>query len=120
MKKLNREVYPSLQAQYEEIMNNFDFEHVCELMHWDKATKQYNDDGRVIYSKWSWAGIGVPNIDQIKEFASKLMQSAIAKIKGDSYHTSCGGFDVEICNRSFGFPGILSLKFAIEEWSGVY
>ena len=44
---------PSLEEQFQDIMNNFDFKHVNMMMNWEYARADYNDEGKCIgFHKW--------------------------------------------------------------------
>ena len=39
---------PSLEEQFRDIMNNFDFKHVNMMMNWEYARADYNDEGECV------------------------------------------------------------------------
>lgn len=84
------------EAKIEEIMKNFNFKNVHEIMK---------------YLNWKWSmGNGkhkVPNLQEIQDEARRMLVDAV---NGCPYST--GGFEV-----SFN-DGLLTLKFVLEEyWS---
>lgn len=111
------EAYPtdSRMGCVEEIMDNFDFERVAEVMR---------------HLGWTWiedGRSGVPNIDMIRENARRLLLSAWdaidnkAKPDGDGlleWEVSTGGFTAWVAERD-GFPHECRAKltFNVDEWS---
>jgi hypothetical protein len=44
---------PSLEEQFQDIMDNFDFKHVQMMMDWEYSRADYNDEGKCIgFHKW--------------------------------------------------------------------
>lgn len=86
-----------LQNQVDEIMDEFDFDKVHEVME---------------VLNWQWRDIGIPDKVEIRRSARKLMKQAIEK---DS-STGCGGFQVTLRDGSDedGPWTSINLCFAIE------
>ena len=78
----------------EEIMNEFDFERVHDVMD---------------FLDWDWGFMGVPSVDIIKKEAKRLMQDLC---NGSSGYIATGGFWVYIHRKEH----ILNLMFAVEDW----
>jgi hypothetical protein len=89
-----------VNEQIEEIINNFDFEHVSTVM------------GLI---GWEWRGEGVPNAQKIQEEAKRLLVSSYEDcVENDSedWFVSSGGLRAVYYMNS-GF----TLEFIIEEWN---
>lgn len=115
----NCECEPSLEEQYEEIMKNFDFLHVQQMMTWEKARVEYDEDlNHIGYDQWKMM-IGekfkVPTVKELQDFASKQLKSAINFAKKNPrnkfYMTGSGPFKI-VCRY-----GILELTCDFESWS---
>ena len=110
---------PSLQKQYEEIMEYFDFLHVQQMMHWEKALVTYDDDGNhQNYHQWMmWIGneLKIPSIEELRAIASKLLKSTIrfAELnpKSEFYMEGTGPF------RAMYRYGALELLCDFKSWS---
>ena len=90
------------QAMVEDILENFDFECVHDVMK---------------YLNWEWKPCnGVPTIYQLIKYARKLLESVAESYnKEGQYHcTCCGGFNAS-CNES----GDLELAFYIAEYGSI-
>lgn len=125
-KNKESEILPSLEWQFDNIMENFDFKHVYMMMCWDKARVDYDDEGNhVSYSKWvMYTGNGglsdvnsfkVPTIEELKTMASKMLKEVIRFSKNNSkskfYCTGTGPF------KAIYRYGILELECVFENWS---
>ena len=55
---------PSLEEQFQDIMDNFDFHHVQMMMNWEYARVDYDDEGNPIsFHKWKTLNIPEEGID---------------------------------------------------------
>lgn len=83
------------QIKTEEIMKNFDFKKVHQI---------------ITFLDWKWYIDGedrIPSIPELKSQARKMIEDAF-----DGICYSTGGFETE------NYKGLLTLKFCLEEWSG--
>ena len=123
---------PSLEEQFQDIMNNFDFKHVNMMMNWEYARADYNDEGEPIsFHKWKTLNIPeegismddlfnpdhlkVPTVAELKKDAERLLKSAIRFAKANRrckfYMTATGPFKV-----TYRY-GILELECIFTSWS---
>lgn len=121
---------PSIEEQFNDIMENFDFKHVHMMMSWDKSRVDYDDDGNHTgYHQWKTfqgptesieelfdpANHRVPTIVELKKDAERLLKSAIRFHKANPrckfYMTATGPFKVT-CRY-----GILELECVFASWS---
>jgi hypothetical protein len=117
--KQNHEDYLSLEKQYQNIMDCFDFLHVQQMMNWEKARVNYDDYlNHMSYSQWKIyinGAFKIPSIEELRHEASKLLKSAIdfakRNPKTDFYSTGTGPFKV------IYRYGILELSCDFESWS---
>ena len=111
---------PSLDAQYDDIMKNFDFDKVLEYMSWDKSYRIYNEDGKCIgKSPWKiFIGPGeyrVPTISELRARARDLLTQVIRNYRNSKspfISISAGPFKA-MCRY-----GMLELIGVIESWGG--
>lgn len=97
------------EKKINEIMDNFDFEKVNDVM-----TK----------INWTWSNKGVPSIEQLKELALDMLNTAYDGVLKDettkpheSYHAACGGFEATAMKGNKGKVKYLSLHFYVTQWS---
>lgn len=123
---------PSLEEQFQDIMNNFDFKHVNMMMNWEYARADYNDEGECVgFHKWSTfhkpkedfdvadmfdpANLRVPTIAELKKNAENLLKSVIRFAKVNRrckfYMTATGPF-----KASYRY-GIIELECIFTSWS---
>lgn len=114
---------PSIEEQFNDIMENFDFKHVQMMMNWDKARVIYDDDGNhTDYEQWKTLQgnyenytLKVPTILELRKDAERLLKSAIrfqkANPRNRFYMTATGPFKVT-CRY-----GILELECIFASWS---
>lgn len=116
-----RDVPPPLEKQLEYIMENFDFDHVHEMMKWSKARREYDENGKVVDEK-PWYVVNhktkwmeIPDVDELKHMAKEQLNSAIEFHKNNPrnpfWSTHCGPFKTEYR------WGILELMCIFEDWS---
>ena len=123
---------PSLEEQFQDIMDNFDFHHVQMMMNWEYAKVDYNDEGEPIrFHKWKTLNIPeegismddlfnpdhlkVPTVAELKKDAERLLKSAMRFAKANRrcrfYMTATGPFKV-----TYRY-GILELECIFTSWS---
>ena len=123
---------PSLEEQFQDIMNNFDFKHVNMMMNWEYARAEYNDEGKpVSFHKWKTINIPeeginmndlfnpdrfkVPTLAELKKDAERLLKSVIRFAKVNRrckfYMTATGPF-----KASYRY-GIIELECIFTSWS---
>lgn len=123
---------PSLEEQFQDIMDNFDFKHVNMMMNWEYARADYNDEGKCIgFHKWQTfhkpkedfdvadifdpANLRVPTVDELKKSAENLLKSAMRFAKANRrckfYMTATGPFKV-----TYRY-GIIELECIFTSWS---
>ena len=124
---------PSIEEQFNDIMENFDFKHVAMMMNWDYARVRYDDNGNHIsYDKWRTfhkpenstdsieelfdsKNMRVPTVVELKKDAEHLLKSVIRFHKYNPrsrfYMTATGPFKVT-CRY-----GILELECIFASWS---
>ena len=123
---------PSLEEQFQDIMDNFDFHHVQMMMNWEYARVDYNDEGEPIsFHKWKTLNIPeedidmndlfnpdhlkVPTVSELKKDAERLLKSAIRFAKANRrckfYMTATGPFKV-----TYRY-GIIELECIFTSWS---
>ena len=123
---------PSLEEQFQDIMDNFDFKHVNMMMNWEHARADYNDEGEPIsFHKWKTLTIPeegismndlfnpdhlkVPTVSELKKDAERLLKSAMRFAKANRrcrfYMTATGPFKV-----TYRY-GILELECIFTSWS---
>lgn len=123
---------PSLEEQFQDIMNNFDFNHVNMMMDWEYARADYNDKGEPIsFHKWKTLNIPeggidmndlfnpdhlkVPTVAELKKDAQRLLKSAMRFAKANRrckfYMTATGPFKV-----TYRY-GVLELECIFTSWS---
>ena len=121
-KNKETEILPSLEWQFDNIMENFDFKHVHMMMCWDKARVDYDNEGNHMnYSQWkvynpvSKGLYDIPSIKDLKTTASKMLKEVIRFSKTNSkskfYCTGTGPF------KAIYRYGILELECVFENWS---
>ena len=123
---------PSLEEQFQDIMDNFDFHHVQMMMNWEYARVDYDDEGNPIsFHKWKTLNIPeegismndlfnpnhlkVPTVAELKKDAEKLLKSAMRFAKANRrckfYMTATGPFKV-----TYRY-GIIELECVFTSWS---
>lgn len=123
---------PSLEEQFQDIMDNFDFHHVQMMMNWEYARVDYNDEGEPIsFHKWKTLNISeegidmndlfnpdhlkVPTVAELKKDAERLLKSAMRFAKANRrcrfYMTATGPFKV-----TYRY-GIIELECIFTSWS---
>lgn len=123
---------PSLEEQFQDIMDNFDFKHVNMMMNWEYARADYNDEGEpVSFHKWKTLNIPeegidmndlfnpdhlkVPTVAELKKDAERLLKSAMRFAKANRrckfYMTATGPFKV-----TYRY-GVLELECIFASWS---
>ena len=123
---------PSLEEQFKDIMDNFDFYHVQMMMNWEYARVDYNDEGEPIsFHKWKTLNIPeegismndlfnpdhlkVPTVAELKKDAERLLKSAMRFAKANRrckfYMTATGPF-----KASYRY-GIIELECIFTSWS---
>ena len=123
---------PSLDEQFQDIMDNFDFHHVQMMMNWEYARVDYNDEGEPIsFHKWKTLNIPeegismndlfnpdhlkVPTVAELKKDAERLLKSAMRFAKANRrcrfYMTATGPFKV-----TYRY-GIIELECIFTSWS---
>ena len=114
--KTEKEVIPSLENQYKDIMENFDFHLVYTYMNWARSRRDYDDNGEVI-AEHSWKifinnEFKVPTIAELKACAESLLKNVISQYKktDNFYSIHSGPFKASI------HYGVLELECIIESW----
>ena len=123
---------PSLEEQFQDIMDNFDFKHVNMMMNWEYARADYNDEGECVgFHKWQTFhkpkedfdiadifdpdNLRVPTVAELKKSAENLLKSVIRFAKVNRrckfYMTATGPFKV-----TYRY-GILELECIFTSWS---
>lgn len=123
---------PSLEEQFQDIMDNFDFKHVNMMMNWEYARADYNDEGECVnFHKWQTfhkpkedfdvadifdpANLRVPTVAELKKDAENLLKSAMRFAKANRrckfYMTATGPFKV-----TYRY-GIIELECIFTSWS---
>ena len=123
---------PSLEEQFQDIMDNFDFKHVNMMMNWEYARADYNDEGECVgFHKWQTfhkpkedfdvadifdpANLRVPTVAELKKDAENLLKSAMRFAKANRrcrfYMTATGPFKV-----TYRY-GVLELECVFTSWS---
>ena len=123
---------PSLEEQFQDIMDNFDFKHVNMMMNWEYARADYNDEGECVgFHKWQTfhkpkedfdvadifdpANLRVPTVAELKKNAENLLKSVIRFAKVNRrckfYMTATGPF-----KASYRY-GIIELECIFTSWS---
>ena len=123
---------PSLEEQFQDIMDNFDFKHVNMMMNWEYARADYNDEGECVgFHKWQTfhkpkedfdvadifdpANLRVPTVAELKKDAENLLKSAMRFAKANHrckfYMTATGPFKV-----TYRY-GVLELECIFTSWS---
>lgn len=123
---------PSLEEQFQDIMDNFDFKHVNMMMNWEYARADYNDEGECVgFHKWQTFhkpkedfdiadifdpdNLRVPTVAELKKDAENLLKSAMRFAKANRrcrfYMTATGPFKV-----TYRY-GILELECIFTSWS---
>ena len=123
---------PSLEEQFQDIMDNFDFNHVNMMMNWEYARADYNDEGECVsFHKWKTLNIPeegidmndlfnpdhlkVPTVSELKKDAERLLKSAMRFAKANRrckfYMTATGPFKV-----TYRY-GVLELECIFTSWS---
>ena len=123
---------PSLEEQFQDIMNNFDFKHVNMMMNWEYARADYNDEGECVgFHKWQTfhkpkedfdvadmfdpANLRVSTVAELKKSAEGLLKSAMRFAKANRrskfYMTATGPFKV-----TYRY-GIIELECIFTSWS---
>jgi hypothetical protein len=114
---------PSLEEQFQDIMDNFDFKHVQMMMNWEKSRVIYDDDGNhTDYEQWrtlqgSYENyiLRVPTILELRKDAERLLKSAMTFQKANPrnrfYMTATGPFKV-----TYRY-GVLELECIFTSWS---
>ena len=123
---------PSLEEQFQDIMDNFDFKHVNIMMNWEYARADYNDKGECVsFHKWETLNIPeegidmndlfnpnhfkVPTVTELKKDAADLLKSAMRFAKTNRrckfYMTATGPFKV-----TYRY-GIIELECIFTSWS---
>lgn len=111
---------PDLDKQKQDILENFDFDIVLNIMH-IPCKAIYDDDlDKVIgYEPWSVycnGYIHIPNAKELRYIAIELIDDVIKYVKdypNKWYNIATGPFEVFYGN------GVISLKFIMESW-GTY
>ena len=123
---------PSLEEQFQDIMDNFDFKHVNMMMNWEHARADYNDEGECVsFHKWQTFhkpkedfdvtdifdpdNLRVPTVAELKKDAENLLKSAMRFAKANRrcrfYMTATGPFKV-----TYRY-GVLELECIFTSWS---
>lgn len=109
---------PSLENQYRDILDNFDFKTVAMIMSMPCRPVYGNDDynkiiGYTPWKMWSKQGMKLYNESELRFMASNMLREVMKQAKeGDTlYGSACGPFKV-----IYRF-GILELNFVLETWS---
>ena len=123
---------PSLEEQFQDIMDNFDFKHVNMMMNWEYARADYNDEGECVgFHKWQTfhkpkedfdvadifdpANLRVPTVAELKKNAENLLKSVIRFAKVNRrckfYMTATGPFKASYRD------GIIELECIFTSWS---
>ena len=123
---------PSLEEQFQDIMDNFDFKHVNMMMNWEHARADYNDERECVgFHKWQTfhkpkedfdvadifdpANLRVPTVAELKKDAENLLKSAMRFAKANRrskfYITATGPFKV-----TYRY-GVLELECIFTSWS---
>ena len=123
---------PSLEEQFQDIMDNFDFKHVNMMMNWEYARADYNNEGECVgFHKWQTfhkpkedfdvvdifdpANLRVPTVAELKKDAENLLKSVIRFAKVNRrckfYMTATGPF-----KASYRY-GIIELECIFTSWT---
>jgi hypothetical protein len=93
-----------------EILENFDFDRVAEVMQ---------------FLGWMWTTNDAPRVPDVNELRSEARKRCIEaisrarEIPGKELHSSCGGFDA-IAEVDEDGKIWLTLQFVVTEWSNIY
>lgn len=98
--KINHNQNPLFSKQITEILEEFDFEKVHQVM---------------TFLKWEWRDLGVPSVDTIKSEVKSQIERCIkdAIANKTTMYTSTGGFSV-YCDPQ---EKLIQLKFELAEWT---
>lgn len=123
---------PSLEEQFQDIMDSFDFKHVNMMMNWEYSRADYNDEGECVgFHRWQTfhkpkedfdvadifdpANLRVPTVAELKKDAENLLKSVIRFAKANRrskfYMTATGPF-----KASYRY-GIIELECIFTSWS---
>lgn len=114
---------PSLEEQFQDIMDNFDFKHVNMMMNWEYARVGYDDDGNhTDYEQWKTLQgnydnyiLRVPTVLELRKSAERLLKAAMEFQKKNPrnkfYMTGTGPFKV-----TYRY-GIIELECIFTSWS---
>jgi hypothetical protein len=98
MTKTSKELTPPQKKLVEEVMDNFDFVKVRQVMH---------------ELDWQWWDVGLPSVEQIRQKARQMLNRCV-RLEGAGLE-STGGFCVDYDNIQSQQDYILRLSFEIEE-----
>lgn len=98
------DISTKLYSAADEIMERFDFQNVRSVME---------------FLNWTWAGVGIPSIEQLKSTARRVLCDAVAEYERLGYpdtgmNCSTGGFMANISKFSSGGRE-LSLVFYVHQ-----
>jgi hypothetical protein len=82
-----------------DIMDNFDFSQVHNIM---------------VYMDWKWALVGIPEVDELRGEARRLLETAANSTEND-YFVATGGFVVNKHSQNY-----FSLQFVLVEWDNFH
>lgn len=105
---MNLRTNSQLQQLVDSVMKNFDFNKVYQVMQ---------------CLNWSWAtskgSTEVPNVYTIIKFAEGELWHIVNEYYNtkETWTTSCGGFETNICWNDDKTECYLSLKFVVTDWS---
>ena len=123
---------PSLEEQFQDIMDNFDFKHVQMMMDWEYSRADYNDEGKCVgFHKWTTLHIPeegismddlfnpdhlkVPTVAELKKDAERLLKSAMRFAKANR---RCKFYMTATCPFKASYRyGIIELECIFTSWS---
>jgi hypothetical protein len=93
------------QKMVDDILENFNFQKCHDVM---------------TILKWSWATVGIPSIDDLKQSAVEKLQTAILGVKDkevhEHYYVSSGGIKASAYKNRYNRVVMLHLEFVLTEW----
>jgi hypothetical protein len=93
------------QKMVDDIIENFNFKRCHDVMK---------------YLRWTWAAVGIPSIDDLKQSAVEKLQTAILGVKDkevrEHYYVSSGGIKASAYKNRYNRVVMLHLEFVLTEW----
>lgn len=97
------------EKMIEDVINNFNFESCHRVM------QSLN---------WTWAGIGIPTVEDLKNSARNRINNAIEGLldkenrlsSRDYYYSSSGGLKATAHKNRYGHLSYIMLEFVLTDW----